>query len=136
MLDEISIRQCVAEKDGIEAGQFTWWSVGAKRMALRRGSSLGGASGRKASLFISKGLFSKRLFSSDYLTVSVLPPCAIACINTCAHVKNSKYWQLCTIVWTQKSCTLWWREWVALLMRLLQPSPGKATRIFRKGLVK
>ena len=82
MLDEISIRQCVAEKDGIEAGQFTWWSVGAKRMALRRGSSLGGASGRKASLFISKGLFSKRLFSSDYLTVSVLPPCAIASVCT------------------------------------------------------
>ena len=82
--------------------------------------------------------FSSRISASktNYLMVFLQSPFAIACINTCAHVKNSKYWQLCTIVWTQKSCTLWWRDWVALLMRLLQPSPGKATRIFRKGLVK
>ena len=29
-------------------------------------------------------------FSADSLTVSVQPPCAIACINICAHVKKKE----------------------------------------------
>ena len=84
MLDEISIRQCLAEKDDIEA-------AGAVHLVERRGEKL---------LFFLKQriILEKSLFSLDSLTVSVLPPCAIACINTCVHVKNSKYWQLYTIV--------------------------------------
>ena len=32
-------------------------------------------------------------FNADYLTVSVQPPCAIACINNCVHLKNPKHRQ-------------------------------------------
>ena len=32
-------------------------------------------------------------FSADCLTVSVQPPCAITCLNICAHVENPKHWQ-------------------------------------------
>ena len=31
--------------------------------------------------------------SADSLTVSVQPPCAMACINSCVHVKNPEHWQ-------------------------------------------
>ena len=31
--------------------------------------------------------------SADSLTVSVQPPCAMTCINICAHVKNPQHWQ-------------------------------------------
>ena len=31
--------------------------------------------------------------SADSLTVSIQPPCAIACINICEHTKNPKHWQ-------------------------------------------
>ena len=31
--------------------------------------------------------------SADSLTVSVQTPCAVACSNICANVKNSKHWQ-------------------------------------------
>ena len=40
-----------------------------------------------------KGLFSQSASCADSLTVSVQPPCAIACINICAYVKNPKHWQ-------------------------------------------
>ena len=33
-------------------------------------------------------------FSADSLTVSVQTPCAIACSNICANVKDAKHWQL------------------------------------------
>ena len=39
------------------------------------------------------------------LTVSIQPPCAIACINICAHVKNSKDWQPYHCLDTWKYCT-------------------------------
>ena len=38
-------------------------------------------------------------FSADSLTVSVQPPCAIACINSCAHAGSH------TIVWTHENTT-------------------------------
>ena len=31
--------------------------------------------------------------TSTFSAVSVQPPCAITCINICAHVKNPKHWQ-------------------------------------------
>ena len=69
------------------------------------------------------------------LTVSVQPPCAIACINICAHVKNPKHWQPYHCLDERKYYThVHWQEWVALLLWLLEPYPSKtATRISRKG---
>ena len=43
-----------------------------------------------------------------------------------------KYWQPHHFSDTWKYCTHWW-ELVALLLRLLQPYPGMATRIFLTG---
>ena len=40
-----------------------------------------------------KGFLSQGWLSVQTLAVSVQPPCAVACINTCAHVKNLKHWQ-------------------------------------------
>ena len=93
MLDEISIRQCLTEKDDIAA-------AGAVHLVERRGEKL--------LFFKQRIILEKSPFREDSLdlTVSVQPPCAIACINTCAHVKNSKYWQLYTIVWTHKNAAL------------------------------
>ena len=38
-------------------------------------------------------------FFSQSLTVTVQPPCAIACIQICAYVKNPKHWYTFSIVW-------------------------------------
>ena len=46
-------------------------------------------------------------FSADSLMVSVQPPCAIACINICAHVKNPTHWQPYHCLNTGKYCTHW-----------------------------
>ena len=43
--------------------------------------------------------------SADSLMVSAQPPCAIACINICAHVKNLKHWQPYHCLDTQNYCT-------------------------------
>ena len=43
--------------------------------------------------------------SADSLMGSAQPPCAIACINICAHVKNLKHWQPYHCLDTQKYCT-------------------------------
>ena len=43
--------------------------------------------------------------SADSLMVSAQPPCAIACINICAHVKNLKHWQPYHCLDRQKYCT-------------------------------
>ena len=52
------------------------------------------------------------------ITVSVQHLCAIACINTCAHIKiPSTATGSHTIVWTGKYCTHW-QDWVALLLWL------------------
>ena len=57
-------------------------------------------------------------FNADSLTVFAQPPCAIACINICVHVKKHKHWQPYTTVWTPQYCTHW-QQWVALLLPLL-----------------
>ena len=41
-----------------------------------------------------KGFYSQSTSSADSLTVPVQPPCAVACINICADIKNPKHWQL------------------------------------------
>ena len=64
--------------------------------------------------FFSRGFESqvrRRIFlpgsasSADCLAVSVRPPCAIACINICGHVKNPKHWQPYHCLDTGKYCT-------------------------------
>ena len=57
-------------------------------------------------------------FSADSLTVSVQPPCEIACIDMCPRVKTPKDWQPYRGLDTRKYCTHL-EEWVALLLRLL-----------------
>ena len=57
--------------------------------------------------------------SADSLTVSVQPPCAMACLNICAHVNDPKHWQQyyhCSETLKYYTNSL---EWVALLVRLL-----------------
>ena len=72
--------------------------------------------------------------SADSLTVSVQPPCEIACINICVHVKNPKHWQ-------PHHC-LEYRKIIHTLIRIgsaalasTEPYPGngKTTRISGKG---
>ena len=54
-----------------------------------------------------KGLFFlSQLPVQPLLTVSVQPPCAIARINICAHVKNPKHWQPYHCLDLGKCCTL------------------------------
>ena len=36
------------------------------------------------------------------LTMSAQPPCVIACIDICVHIKNPKHWQPCHCLDTQK----------------------------------
>ena len=43
--------------------------------------------------FFFLSVFFQSTSSADSLTVSVQPPCAVACISICAHVKNPKRWQ-------------------------------------------
>ena len=45
--------------------------------------------------------------SADSLTTSVQTPCAIACINIRARVKNPKHWQPHHCLDTGKYCTHW-----------------------------
>ena len=45
-------------------------------------------------------------FRFQCLTLSVQPPCAIAGINICVHVKNPKHWQPYHCLDTRKYCTL------------------------------
>ena len=64
------------------------------------------------------------------------PPCAIACIKICMHIKNPKHWQPCLYhcLDPQKYCTHWY-AYVALLLQLLQAYPGKSW-ISCKGITK
>ena len=62
--------------------------------------------------------------SADSLTVSLQPPCAIACTNVCAHVKNPKHWEP---YHTKILHTLIGMGSAALATAV--PNPGKATRI-------
>ena len=75
-----------------------------------------------------KGFFSQGQLSVQTFTVSVHPPCAIACINICAHVKDPEvhvrvWWIMETL--KHPACTV---GWVAPLCRTWL-SPRKATRI-------
>ena len=66
------------------------------------------------------------------ITVSVQAPCAIACINSCAHVKKPKHRQpLPLLVYTNVLHTLVGMGSAALVAAL--PYPCKAIRISRKG---
>ena len=51
-------------------------------------------------------------------TVSVQPPCAIACVNVCTYVKYPKHWQSYHCLDARKYGTHW-QEWVALVLWLL-----------------
>ena len=51
-------------------------------------------------------LLPESTFSFQCLTLSVQPPCAIAGINICVHVKNPKHWQPYLCLNTRKYCTL------------------------------
>ena len=65
-----------------------------------------------------KGFFFQSTSSVDSLTVSVQPPCAIACINIYVHVKNPNHWQPYDCLDTRTYYTHW-QKWVVLLLRLL-----------------
>ena len=55
---------------------------------------------------VRQGMFlPESAFSADSLTVSVQPPCAIACINICVHVKNPEHWQPHHCLDTRQYCT-------------------------------
>ena len=63
---------------------------------------------------VRQGMFLPQSASSaDFLTLSVPPPCAIACIYTCAVVKNPKHWQPYRYLDTGKYHTHR-QEWVAI----------------------
>ena len=69
---------------------------------------------------------------ADSLPVSVQPPCAIACINICADVKNPKHWQPYHCLDIRKIVhTLIGMGSAALAAAV--PYPGRATIIYRKG---
>ena len=78
-----------------------------------------------------KGFFPpESTFSADSLTVPVHPPCAIACINICAHFKDPVVHV--RVRWIMEmlkhpACTI---GWVARLSHNWL-SPGKATQIFQ-----
>ena len=67
--------------------------------------------------------------SADSLTVSVQPPCAIACTNICAHVKSPKHWQPYHTTVRLHENTVHTDPALAAAV----PYPSKATRISRKG---
>ena len=46
-------------------------------------------------------------FCADSLTVSIQAPCAVTCINICAHVKNLKHLQPYNCLDTEKYCKCW-----------------------------
>ena len=61
-------------------------------------------------------------FSADSLTCVRTPPCAIACINICAHVRDPVVYARVRWIWetlTHPACTLGWvarlcRSWLSL----------------------
>ena len=93
------------------------WSIGPSRRCRRFHSPV------RQEIFLPESTFSE-----DFLTYVRTPPCAIACINICAHVKDSVVhvrirWimeaqkhQACTVGWIARLC----RSWL---------SSGTATRI-------
>ena len=104
----------------------------------RATSSVGRESDRHAAEAGSIPLCGEGFFSQGqrpvqtFLFVSVQPSCAIACITICTHVKDPKHWQPYLCSNTRKYRTHY-QEWVALLLWLLLPYPGKATPISHKG---
>ena len=70
--------------------------------------------------------------SADSLTVSAQPPCAIVCINICAHVKNPKRWQP-TNVWMHKNTTRTDSKTGSAATAAPVPYPSMATPDSRKG---
>ena len=45
--------------------------------------------------------------SADSPAMSIEPPCAIACIDICAHVNNPRHWQPYPSLDTRKHCAHW-----------------------------
>ena len=82
-----------------------------ERIRRRGCSSVGRASDRHdvepgSIPWCGKGFFvPESTFSADSLTVSAKPSCAVACINICAHVKDSKHWQPYLFLDTRKCRT-------------------------------
>ena len=75
-------------------------------------------------------------------SLSIQPSCAIAYINICAHVKNSKHWRPYNCLDTRKYCTRC-QKWVGLplwqlcLTWVKQPEfPARDSQLFilKKGL--
>ena len=66
-----------------------------------------------------RDFFSQSQLPGHSLTVFTQPPCAIACINICAHIKNPIHWQPYHYLDTWKYCTHQ-QEWVALVLQLLR----------------
>ena len=71
--------------------------------------------------------FPQSAFSADFLTVSVQSPCAIACINFCAHVKNPKHWQPYFCLDARKYGTDRLVGMGSAALAAAVPYPGKAT---------
>ena len=69
----------------------------------------------------------------DSFTASVQSPCAIACLNICARVKNFKHWQpyIPLSGHTEMLHTLIGTGGAALVAAV--PCPGEEIRISRKG---
>ena len=66
----------------------------------------------------SKGFFSQCRLSMQTLTCVYIPLCAIACINTCAHIKDPEVpvrvrWIMETL--KHLACTVGWVAWLWLL---------------------
>ena len=114
-----------------------------------RGSSVGRASDWKARRNTDAGSSprcGKGFFSQSQLPVKTLlrcpysPPCAVACTNICAHVKNLKHWQsyhcLDTRMWEGTSRSKILHTLVGMGSAALAtavPYPGMATSVSCKG---
>ena len=77
-----------------------------------------------------QGIF---LPGSTSSAVSVQPPCAIACTNICAHVKNPKHTAIQLFEHAKILHTSIGMGSAALAAAV--PYPGKATRISSKGQI-
>ena len=82
-----------------------------------------GSSPRCGKLF-----FSQSTSSADSLTVSVQPPCTIACIDICMHFSH-------TIVWTRENIAHK-GQWAALLLQLLCLTQRVWRPEFPQGIMK
>ena len=83
-------RHCVVEASGLKL-HFPAVSVKGRDSSVGLPIEKPGAT--LTWVWVPRGHFSLSQFPVQTLLVSVQPPCAIACINSCAHVKHPKHWQ-------------------------------------------